>query len=121
MILRICVRDLERSLFGLEELKIPALSDKVFRIPDVPIPVDTVFEGKQVIPYAPPFKPIVIQWNFYSGVTRLQEQLLQDSTLDSAVAWIYTESSSSSIDKFEAFSDGKELPMRGHVGFIVER
>jgi hypothetical protein len=82
---------------------------------------DSVFRGKQLVMNYP-HEPFIIKWGFQRVVGSLQQQLLDEPTLDSAGEWNDVDSSgTSSIDKVEAFLRGKELPVKGQLGILVER
>ena len=120
MILRVRLQDIT-IVFGSERINIPSLPDKVFRLPDEPVAAETAFRGKhRVMNY--PRDPLVIRWGFQRAVGSLQQQLLDDPSLDGALEWNDIDSSgTSSLDKVEAFYRGTELPLRGRLGILVER
>ena len=120
MILRIRLENLEVDL-GLQGLTIPSISDKVFDLPDTPVPADKVFEGKHLLATSPLFE-VAIKWGFKGVIGHLQQKLIDDADLDSASSWVFINSSASSpLDAFEAFVNGEEVPMKGRAGFLVER
>ena len=107
--------------FGGEQFAIPSMPDKVINLPDEPVAPDRAFRGKHLVMNYPR-EPFIIKWGFQRAVGSLQQQLLDDPTLDSAAEWNDVDSSgTSSIDKVEAFFRGKELPLRGRLGILVER
>jgi len=119
MIFRVRLEQLILDL-GFEQLNIPSLADKVFDLNNMPIPPDKIFEGKQLLVISP-FE-VAVKWGFHGGVESLRQKLIDDPELDSASTWTFIDSSSSSpSDIFEAFLNGKEVPMKGRAGFIVER
>ena len=106
---------------GFQQIEVPSMPDKVFEIPDEPVPFDTVFEGKQLLT-GQPLRTITIKWGFKGAVGALQKHLTDDPTLDNAIQLTFINSSaSSSFDMFEAFSGDEELPMTGRSAIIVER
>ena len=106
---------------GFQQIEVPSMPDKVFNIPDEPVPFDKVFEGNQLLT-GQPLQPITIKWGFKGAVGALQQRLIDDPTLDNAIQWTFINSSASSnFDVFEAFSGGEELPMTGRSAIVVER
>ena len=120
MILRVRLQAITIN-FGGQKIAILSMPDKTFHLPDEPVAPDSVFRGKQLVMNYP-HEPFIIKWGFQRVVGSLQQQLLDDPTLDSAGEWNDVDSSgTSSIDKVEAFLRGKELPVKGQLGILVER
>lgn len=120
MILRVRLEAITIHFEG-EQFAIASMPDKVINLPDEPVAPDRAFRGKHLVMNYP-HEPFIIKWGFQRAVGSLQQQLLDDPTLDSAAEWNDVDSSgTSSIDKVEAFFRGKELPLKGRLGILVER
>jgi hypothetical protein len=118
MILRVRLEELAIDRF--DDVNIPSIPDKLFDLPEDPVPFETIFAGKHLLDHAP--SEYVIKWGFKGAVGALQKKLIEDPELDSASSWFEIDSSPSSpFDMFEAFLNGKEVPMKGRAGVIVER
>jgi hypothetical protein len=127
MKLRIRIENLVIDLGQTGKMTLTSTPDKVINIPDVPVPDDKVFKGKQLFfnyHAVRMFESIIIlEWGFKGLVALLQKKLLDDLELDSASIFNFIDIDPlrPRPDTFHAFLNGVEVPMKGQSIIIVER
>ncbi len=82
MILRVRLEAITIHFEG-EQFTIPSMPEKIVHLPDEPVAPDRAFRGKHLVMNYPR-EPFIIKWGFQRAVGSLQQQLLDDPTLDSA-------------------------------------
>lgn len=119
MKLRVRLNSVELDL-GYEKRSVGTTADTVFELPCDPVATDKRFLGKFFISHT--YDEVVVKWGFSGVVRSLQQKLIDDPELASASFLFNTSSSPTEhTELFEAFLNGREIPMLCQPMLIVER